>query len=108
MNIPNYVAYHVHTDHSLLDSATKYQQYIEEAVKNEQSAIAFTEHGNLYNWIAKKKACEVAGLKYIHGVECYLTEKLFPKERDNYHTILLARDASGVEEINLLVSRSET
>lgn len=108
MNIPNYVAYHVHTDHSLLDSATKYQQYIEEAVKNEQSAISFTEHGNIYNWIAKKKACEAAGLKYIHGVECYLTEKLFPKERDNYHTILLAKDAIGVEEINSLVSRSET
>lgn len=46
--------------------------------------------------------CDEQGIKYIHGVECYLTEKLEPKERDNYHTVLLAKNYEGVKEINRL------
>lgn len=164
---------------SLLDSATKFQDYIDRAVQLGQTAIAFTEHGNIYQWVAKKMACDKAGLKYIHGVECYLTEDLFlppdPKEvqkqvmeemakrdkemeslskrlldemsksnykeepdpnsfiedeseiepddfaklrfdelmeagrhkvRDNYHTILIAKNYDGILEINNLVSLS--
>ena len=44
--------------------------------------------------------CDAKGIKYIHGVECYLTEQLEPKVRDNYHTILLAKNYEGVKEIN--------
>ena len=112
-----YTAYHVHTELSLLDSATKYQDYINEAVKNGQRSIAFTEHGNIFQWTAKKRACEKAGLKYIHGVECYLTADLqqrdpitgeYHKVRDNYHTVLLAKNYAGVLELNELVSLSYT
>ena len=46
--------------------------------------------------------CDAKGIKYIHGVECYLTEQLEPKVRDNYHTILLAKNYEGVKEINRL------
>ena len=46
--------------------------------------------------------CDEKGIKYIHGVECYLTENLEPKVRDNYHTILLAKNYEGVKEINRL------
>lgn len=72
----NYTAYHVHTELSLLDSATKFEDYIAKAVELGQTAIAFTEHGNIYQWVAKKMACDKAGLKYLHGCEAYLTEKL--------------------------------
>jgi DNA polymerase III alpha subunit len=41
----NYVVYHLHTELSLLDSATKFEDYIERAAQLGQSAIAFTEHG---------------------------------------------------------------
>lgn len=51
-------------------------------------------------------ACEAAGLKYIHGVEVYLTASHEEKVRDNYHTILLAKNAAGLKEINTLVSNS--
>lgn len=46
--------------------------------------------------------CDAKGIKYIHGVECYLTEQLEPKVRDNYHTVLLAKNYEGVKEINRL------
>ena len=98
----NYVVYHLHTEQSLLDSCTNYKDYIDKAKELGQTAIAFTEHGNLYNWVEKKMYCDEKGIKYIHGVECYLTEQLEPKVRDNYHTILLAKNYDGLMEINRL------
>ena len=98
----NYVVYHLHTEQSLLDSCTNYKDYVDKAKELGQTAIAFTEHGNLYNWVEKKMYCDEKGIKYIHGVECYLTEQLEPKVRDNYHTILLAKNYDGLMEINRL------
>lgn len=42
----------------------------------------------------------------MHSVEIYLTEQLEEKVRDNYHTVLIARNIDGVRELNALVSRS--
>ena len=98
----NYVVYHLHTEQSLLDSCTNYKDYVDRAVELGQKAIAFTEHGNVFSWVEKKMYCDAKGIKYIHGVECYLTEQLEPKVRDNYHTILLAKNYEGVKEINRL------
>lgn len=111
----NYTAFHVHTEYSLLDSATKFQDYIDKAVELGQKAIAFTEHGNIYQWVAKKMACDKAGIKYLHGCEVYLTEKLTwvdedtgetSRVRDNYHTILIAKNEAGILELNKLISIS--
>lgn len=102
----NYTCYHLHSELSLLDSCTKYQLYVDRAKELGQSAICFTEHGNCYQWIEKKEYCEKNGIKYLHGIEIYLTQQLEPKVRDNYHTILIAKDYEGVKEINSLFSLS--
>ena len=135
----NYVTYHLHTELSLLDSCTNFKLYVDKAKELGQTAICFTEHGNLYNWVEKKMYCEEQGIKYLHGVECYLTENLYeypnipdewiegnlgrdPKEvqeelnamleegkkkvRDNYHTILIAKNYAGLQELNTLIDLS--
>lgn len=111
----NYVTYHLHTELSLLDSCTNFKLYIDKAKELGQTAICFSEHGNIYNWIEKKMYCDEQGIKYLHGVECYLTEKLFHtneetgeqgKVRDNYHTILIAKNYAGLQELNTLVDLS--
>ena len=101
-----YTMYHNHTDGSLLDSCTQFQQYINLALANGQTAIASSEHGKPLMWVSKKMACDKAGIKFIHGVEIYLTENLDEKVRDNYHTVLLAKNWDGVLELNTLVSKS--
>ena len=101
-----YFCYHKHTDYSLLDSCTNYKEYIDYEVSLGHKATAFTEHGKPSGWVKKKMYCDSKGIKYIHGVECYLTESLENKVRDNYHTVLLARNYEGVKEINALISRS--
>lgn len=102
----NYIMYHCHSEYSLLDSCTKFKEYIDLAVKNGQKAIASTEHGKPMGWVSKKLSCDAAGIKFIHGVEIYLTETLAEKVRDNYHTVLLAKNMDGVRELNKLVSMS--
>lgn len=106
MGNKNYVCYHLHTEDSLLDSCTNHRLYSDKAKELGQTAIGFSEHGNCYNWIEKKEYCESLGLKYIHGIEIYLTEHLEPKVRDNYHTILIAKDYEGVKTINSLFGLS--
>ncbi len=102
----NYVVYHLHSDLSLLDSCTSYKNYVDRAKELGQKAICFTEHGNIFNWVEKKMYCEAASIKYMHGIEIYLTETLSEKVRDNYHTILIAKNFAGFKEINSLVDKS--
>lgn len=135
----NYTVYHLHTELSLLDSCTNFKLYVDRAKELGQTAICFTEHGNCYNWIEKKEYCEEQGIKYLHGVEAYLTKELYEypevpdewyeahlgcdeketqeelskfleenkkKVRDNYHTVLIAKNYNGVKEINTLLDKS--
>lgn len=98
--------YHCHSEYSLLDSCTKYQDYVDLAVRNGSRALSISEHGKPLNWTEKWAACKKAGIRYIHSVEIYLTETLEEKVRDNYHTVLMARNMDGVRELNALVSKS--
>lgn len=102
----NYVAYHVHTSDSLLDSCTTYKEYVDRAAELGQKAICFTEHGNIYHWFKKYEYCKEKGIKFLYGIECYLTETLDEQIRDNYHTVLIAKDRQGVVELNRLVNAS--
>lgn len=102
----NYVAIHVHTDDSLLDSCTKFSEYVDIALANGQKAIATTEHGMHRGYISKKLLCDEKEIKLLIGVEIYLTESLEEKVRDNYHTVLIAKNEAGLRELNALVSKS--
>lgn len=101
-----YIPYHIHSEYSLLDSCTKFTDYVDMAVKNGYKAFVSTEHGKPLGWISKKMYCDKVGIRFIHGVEIYLTETLSEKVRDNYHTILMAKNIAGVQELNALVSKS--
>ena len=105
-----YTLYHLHSDLSNgvtnIDSVTKYGEYIERAKECGMKAMAFTEHGSVFEWWHKKSAIEAAGMKYIHGIEAYLTLNLDEKIRDNYHCVLLAKNYDGFLELNSLVSKS--
>ena len=98
----NYITYHLHTEDSLLDSCTNYKLYVDKAVELGQKAICFSEHGSIYHWISKWLYCKEKGIKYLHGIEVYLTETFDESIRDNYHTILIAKNKDGFKELNQL------
>ena len=95
----NYVITHLHSIYSVGDSTTDPQIYVDKAKELGMKAIIFTEHGNVYNFIKKKQICDKAGIKFIMGVEAYLTKTHDEKIKDNYHTILIAKNKSGIEEL---------
>ena len=45
-----------------VDSITPFQSYIDKAKECGMKAIAFTEHGAVLHNVAKKQACEKAGI----------------------------------------------
>ena len=114
----NYFVYHLHTELSSLvtniDSVNSYKDYVKLAKQCGMTALAFSEHGNIFDWKNKKDVVERAGMKYVHAIEAYITEKpYFDMEdgqqrpvRDNYHCILIAKNWDGVKEINRLSSRA--
>ncbi len=108
----NYVVYHLHSDLSNgvtnIDSVTKYKEYVEYAKSLGMTALAFAEHGNIFEWVHKKEAIEAVEMKYIHAAEVYLTTDIDVdnKHRDNYHCVLIAKNYDGVKELNKLISSS--
>ena len=106
----NYVVLHCHSDMSNgvtnIDSVTKYQDYVKRAQELNMTALAFSEHGSVFDWHGKKEAIEKAGMKYIHAAEFYITEKICVDEnndpiklRDNWHCLLIAKNFDGVKEM---------
>ena len=99
-----YIPYHVHTELSLLDSTTNYKKYVDLCVKYGIPTLGITEHGNMFNWYKKYQYAKQSGIKLIMGCEVYLTETLAEKVRDNYHTVLLAKNNEGFSELLQLIS----
>lgn len=106
----NYTITHLHTDYSNgvtnIDSVTKYNQYIDKAVELRMNSIAFTEHGNVFEYYKKHSYCKAKGIKYIHGQEFYITVTVDEKIRDNYHCCLYAKNYQGFLELNKLSSKA--
>lgn len=106
----NYIIYHLHTMLSNpvtnIDSVNSYKEYIDKAKELGMKAVGFSEHASCFEWLHKKEYTESNGLKYIHGVEIYVTEDINNKIRDNYHVILMAKNYEGFKEINTLISKS--
>lgn len=105
----NYTVFHLHDDTSncngFADSCTNYKDYIKLAKENNMKAIAFSNHGGIYDWVKKKQDCDKANIKYIHGVELYLCTKLEANER-GAHIGLYAKNLDGVKELNSLISEA--
>ena len=68
----NYVVYHLHDDYSnpngYYDSCTNFKEYVAMAKEHNMKALAFSNHGNVFDWVLKKQECDRNDIKYIHGV----------------------------------------
>ena len=101
-----YTLYHLHSKYSLLDSTTDYKTYVDFAADHGMTAIGTSEHGNIFNWVSKANYAHQKGLKFLFGVEAYLTETHEQKVRDNYHVVLYAKNEQGRRELIRAISNS--
>jgi DNA polymerase-3 subunit alpha len=107
----DFVHLHVHSHFSLLDGAITVPDLVEAARENGMSALALTDHGNLFGAIQFYKKCREAGIKPIIGMEAYVAPgSRFEKKRTPqgafFHLNLLARNAEGYQNLLKLTSRS--
>ncbi len=105
----NFVHLHLHTEYSLLDGACRIKD-IPKAVKSlGQSAVAITDHGNMFGAVEFYKACKEEGIKPIIGCEVYLApgsrhERARVNNTPYYHLVLLAANEIGYKNLSFLVS----
>ncbi len=107
----NFVHLHVHSDYSLLDGACRIDQLTERAGQLGMSALALTDHGNLFGAIDFYTAAKSRGIKPLIGCELYLAEgsRLEKQGRSDegrsiFHLGLLARNIEGYQNLLKLVS----
>lgn len=106
-----FIHLHTHSHYSLLDGLTKIEQMVKIAKEAKMSAMALTDHGNMYGSIDFYKECKKAGIKPIIGCEVYVAERrMVDKEPgvDNkrYHLILLAKNVQGYKNLMRIVTEA--
>ncbi|MBI5693554.1 MAG: DNA polymerase III subunit alpha [Verrucomicrobia bacterium] len=109
---PNFVHLHVHSDYSLLDGCCRIDRLMERAAELGMSAMALTDHGNLYGAIEFYNQAKAKGIKPLIGCELYLVEssRLEKHGRSDdegksiFHLGLLARNLTGYQNLLKLVS----
>lgn len=67
-----FVHLHCHTHYSLLDGANKIPELIKHVKSHGMTALAMTDHGNLYGALEFYTKAKDAGINPIIGYEAYI------------------------------------
>lgn len=103
----DFVHLHLHTLYSLLDGAIRMQDLVETVREKKMSAVAVTDHGNLFGAVDFYKKAKDAGIKPIFGCEAYVAGPKGRKDRServSNHLVLLAKNEEGWRNLRYLVS----
>ncbi len=112
---------HVHTAFSLLDSALRLDDLVDAAAADGMTAVAMTDHGNLFGALDFYTKCKEKGIKPIIGCELYIApgsrllkssfggddNELAPyhtSQSGMHHIVLLCQNEIGYRNLCELVS----
>src|SRR6185312_1896296 len=101
---------HLHTHYSMLDGFNRIPELVKQTKKLGMSALAITDHGNLYGAVEFYTECKKAGINPILGYEAYLApgsrlEKKAARQGEAYsHLTLLAKNTAGFKNLIKLSS----
>jgi len=106
---------HVHSQYSILDGAASVSGLVGKAKNDGMSALALTDHGNMFGIKDFHETCKKNGIKPILGVETYVAsrglqfkDKNEKEDRSGDHLILLARNDKGYRNLLKLVTIANT
>jgi len=68
----SFVHLHVHTEYSMLDGAARLGPLFAEAARHGMSALAMTDHGNMFAAAEFYRTAVATGVKPVIGIEAYL------------------------------------
>ena len=121
----SFVHLHVHTEYSMLDGAARLGDLFARTTELGMSAMAMTDHGNVFGAHDFYRQARAAGVQPIIGMEAYLTPgtSRFDRTRVRWadggeddvsgggaftHMTLLAHSTQGMHNLFRLASRSST
>ena len=109
----SFVHLHLHTQYSLLDGACRFGQLFDAAKANGQTAVAITDHGNMFGAIEFYKEAKKHGIKPIIGCEVYVAvrsrhDKVHSIDSERHHLVLLCENETGYKNLIKMVSESWT
>src|ERR1700754_3885236 len=101
---------HLHTDYSLLDGACDVKKLVNRVADIGQSAVAITDHGNIYGAVHFFDAAKKRGIKPILGCELYICKKddhrADPQGDDYNHLLVLAENEEGYRNLVRITSEA--
>ncbi len=105
----SFVHLHVHTEYSLLDGACRLDRLCSAAKERGQTALAITDHGNLFGAVDFYKTAKKHGIKPIIGCEVYVAsrsrfDKVHGIDSNRHHLVLLCKNETGYKNLIKLVS----
>ncbi|MCC6581582.1 MAG: DNA polymerase III subunit alpha [Phycisphaeraceae bacterium] len=113
-----FVHLHLHSEYSLLDGGNRIDDLIRRVKELGMSAVAVTDHGNLFGAVEFYKAAKDGGVKAILGIEAYVAPDLNGQPSDRtrkettgvadggFHLVLLAENQTGWNNLLKLSSDS--
>ncbi len=108
----DFVHLHVHSEYSLLDGACRIKELVKRVKELNQSAVAVTDHGNMYAAVEFYNECKANGIKPIIGCEVYVANRTrFDKVSridKSFHLVLLCENNTGYQNLIKLVSLAYT
>jgi DNA polymerase-3 subunit alpha len=105
-----FVHLHCHSHFSLLDGASPIGKLVNKAKASGMTALALTDHGNLYGALEFYQKAKAAGINPIIGYEAYIApgsrfnKDVSKNEEASYHLTLLAQNQTGFKNLVKLSS----
>ena len=97
-----------HSEYSMLHSSLKIKDLIKATKDNNQTAVALTDHGNMFGMLEHYFNAKWSGLNPIIGAHLYLElDNTLICKRHHYHydrIIILAKNNNGYENLSRMVS----
>lgn len=105
----DFVHLHLHSQYSLLDGAIKFDELFSQAKEYGMTAVALTDHGNLFGAFEFYKEAKKVGIKPIIGCEVYVAptsrQDKSPEEK-NHHLTVLSMNEDGYRNLSKLITRA--
>ena len=104
-----FVHLHLHSEYSLLDGACRIGKLLKRCEELGQTAVAVTDHGNMFGAVEFFKAAKAAGIKPIIGCEAYVAPRARSDkqktEENSQHLILICKNEIGYQNLIYMISK---